>query len=132
MPDLRSDMAVLFADLQKIPEGLGFRERAVVLRTYTVTGANPARQLPGVRTPEDTPITPTPKVSDSGFALIQMQKAHGGTIEEGDALVTAIPRSYTEAQLRDSEWRIDGEAFRLIRLVQKPTSWQAFVRRSKA
>lgn len=127
---LRDEMADLFAELQTIPDDLGFRERLVKLRNYTITGENKARQIPGTRTATDTTLTPTPKVRDGGFALIQWAQAHGGTIEEGDLLVTAIPRSYAEYALKDAdEWVVDGHPYRLVRLVRKDTSWEAFLRR---
>lgn len=129
---LREEMSDLFAELQTIPQELGFRERVVTLRNYTVTGANPARQIPGARTAVDTALSPTPKVADGGFALIQWAQAHGGTIEEGDLLVTAIPRTYSESALKDAEeWVVDGHAYRLIRLVRKSVSWEAFLRRAR-
>lgn len=131
---LRSEMADLFAELQTIPADLGFRERAVLLRNYTITGENKARQIAGTRTPTDTTLTPTPKVKDlDTLGNVQFTRLAGGVIEEGDVLVSAIPRSYTESALKDAdEWVVDGAAYRLIRLIRKDTNWEAWLRRARA
>lgn len=134
MPDLRTDMVGLFADLQEIPGDLGFRERTIQIVTYTVTGANKARQKPGTRTANPVTLEPTPKVVDAAnIGSPQYVKMKLGIIEEGDVLVTAIPRTYLEDQLRAAEeWWVDGAAHRLVRLTQKPLSWEAWLRRAKS
>ena len=130
---LRDEMAALYDELQGIPAELGFRERVVALRNWSVTGENKARQIPGTRTPVDTALSPAPKVREGGFKLIQYAEAHGGRLEEGDLLVEGISRSYTETSLRGAaEWVVDGIGYKLIRLVRKDTNWEAFLRRSKS
>lgn len=131
---LREEMAALKAELQQIPVDLGFRERSVALRTYTITGENKARQIPGTRTATDTLITPTPAVKDlDTLGNVQFVKQAGGVIEEGDLTVSAIPRSYTESQLKDAdEWVVDGHAYRLLRLTRLDTTWEAWLRRTKS
>lgn len=131
---LRDDMVGLFADLQKIPEELGLRERALELVTYTVVGANKARQKPGTRTPNKVAVTPKPKVTDAqNLGSPQYVKMKLGIIEEGDLYVSGIPRTYEEDQLRGAEeWHVDGVAYRLVRLSRKPLSWEAWLRRAKS
>lgn len=134
MADLRTEMVSLFADLQKIPEELGLRERTLELVTYTVVGANKARQKPGTRIANKVAVTPKPKATDAqNIGSPQYVKMKLGVIEEGDLYVSAIPRTYGEAQLRAAEeWHVDGVAYRLVRLSRKPLSWDAWLRRAKS
>ncbi|MNK89984.1 hypothetical protein D3C87_1100140 [compost metagenome] len=110
---------------------LGGRERTVAIRTITEAGGNPALGIAPTRTTADSTITPTPSVRDGGFKLIQYAEAHGGRLEDGDILVDAISRSYSEEQLRSADaWLVDGVEYSLIRLAGKPTEWEAFLRRA--
>lgn len=130
---LRDEMAELFDDLQSIPADLGFRERVVKLRSYTITGQNKALQIEGTRTPVDTTLSPTPRVDEGGFKLIQYAEAHGGRLEAGDLLVRGISRTYAETSLRGAaEWLVDDVAHTLVRLERKDTSWEAIIRRAKS
>lgn len=110
---------------------LGGRERTVAIRTIAETGGNPALGIAPARTATDTALEPRPVVRDGGFKLIQYAEAHGGRLEDGDVLVDAISRSYTEEQLRSADaWLVDGVEYSLIRLARKPTEWEAFLRRA--
>lgn len=58
----------------------------------------------------------------------------GGTVRIGDAEVSGISRSYTEADLRGpsgdvpSRWVIDGRAYSLVTLDgSRPTEWRAIL-----
>lgn len=131
---LRDEMAALYDELQAIPDELGFRERTVTLRSYTVTGENRARQIPGTRTAVDTVLSPAPMVEEVDLVSAnQYVLAAGGVIEAGDLRVKGISRTYAENTLRGaSEWVVDGVSYRLASLYRRATSWDALIRRAKS
>lgn len=108
---------------------LGGRERDVAIRCVTKTGGNPALGIAPTRTAEDTVLEPRPVVKDASAR--QYLFAHGGRIQEGDLLVSAISRSYAEAQLRGADaWVVDGVEYALVLLAAKPTEYEVHLRRA--
>lgn len=124
---LATDLIPIVDDARSLIQALGFRVRAVVVRTTTRAGAGVLAV--GTETHSDLTLTPRPRVR----RMLQNESRAGGLYEAGDLIVDRISLTYTRAQLEPSGnvvWLIDNEPCKLIGLEQRALEWMAIVRRT--
>ena len=118
---LRDDLIPCVDSARDIINDFGLRPYVVLMRTRTWSGTQPGD---GTATDVDVAIAPVPKVSHPSPRLIANS---GGTIQEGDRMVSKISASYTEAQLTGNPlaanaevwWVIDGDLYTIVGVPSK-------------
>ena len=113
---LRDDLIPCVDSARDIINDFGLRPYVVLMRTRTWSGSEPGS---GTSSDVDVAIDPVPKVSYPSPRLIANS---GGTIQEGDRMVSKISASYTEAQLTGNPlganvevwWMIDGDFYTIV------------------
>ncbi len=133
---LRDDLVGLVDEVrdQVIDQEVGMRLRTVATRRRTWSGGQPGSGTP---TDTDTPLSPTPKVSEPPARLVA---AAPGRYQDGDLLVTRISATYTEADLTGGSlgageefyWLVDGEPYQVVgRPEQRYLEWRVQLRRKQ-
>lgn len=129
---LRDDLEPIIDQTRQIIEDLGFRPYVVKVITRTWDGGEIGSGSPEN---EELEIEPSPKVS---YPTPNMMYKSGGSILEGDRLVTKISRSYTQEELDGGTladnveliWTVNDEEYRLVREPQKKNlEWQCLLRK---
>lgn len=124
---LAADLIPVVDSARTLVQGLGFRVRAVVVRTTTRAGTGILAV--GTETHTDVTLAPRPRVR----RMLQNESRAGGLYEAGDLIVDRISATYTLEQLDPSGnvvWLVDGDPCKLIGLERKPMEWVAVVRRT--
>lgn len=125
---LAADLIPVVDNARTLIQNLGFRTKAVVVRTTTRAGTG--LSAIGTETHSDLTLTPWPRVR----RVLSVEARSAGLYEVGDYIIDRISATYTEAQLRKTSvewcWRVDGDDCKLISLDLRALGWYAVVRRA--
>lgn len=102
------------------------------LHDVTVEAFTPGDPIAGTAGTWGTPVTLTPRPATNFKAVYRHRE--GGLAFVGDAEVSAISRTVTEALLRGSgghpsRWTIDGQRYSLVDLIPEALEWRAILKR---
>lgn len=121
----RDDLIPVVDRARAVVDGMGLRRHVVQVVTVTRSGTGLASI--GLYDAEDVlELDPRPRVS----WRTRTQAQSFGLAEQGDVTVSRISAAHTREQLDpggDSLWRIDGEPFRVVSLIERNFGWTAIL-----